>query len=64
MDKSTRILIGIFCSLKLCFLLVSNVYSCFQGDELLHIESGNHLAWGYMEYPPMIGFLTFLQNIL
>lgn len=64
MDKSTRVLIGVFCVVKLCILLIADSYSGFQGDELLHIESGNHLAWGYMEYPPMIGFLAFLQNIL
>ncbi|HZH70820.1 MAG TPA: glycosyltransferase family 39 protein, partial [Flavobacteriaceae bacterium] len=35
-----------------------------QGDELLHIETGKHLAFGYMEFPPLIGALAFIQNLL
>ncbi len=34
----------------------------FQGNELLHIETGNHLALGYMEFPPLIGLLAFTNN--
>ncbi|WP_411767297.1 ArnT family glycosyltransferase [Winogradskyella sp. A3E31] len=37
--------------------------SGFQGDELLHIETGNNLAFGYMEFPPLIGVLAFIQNL-
>lgn len=55
------VLIG-FCILKLALHLVADAHSGFQGDELLHIETGNHLAFGYMEFPPMIGVLAFIQN--
>src|SRR5690606_27541805 len=27
-------------------------------------ETGNHPAFGYMEFPPLIGWLAFLQNAL
>jgi len=37
--------------------------SGFQGDELLHIETGNQLAFGYMDFPPFIAILAFIQNL-
>jgi len=43
--------------------LVADSHSGFQGDELLHIETGKHLAFGYMEFPPLIGFIAFIQNL-
>jgi 4-amino-4-deoxy-L-arabinose transferase-like glycosyltransferase len=27
-------------------------------DELLYLEEGNHLAWGFMEIPPLLGLLA------
>ena len=27
-------------------------------DEMLYLEQGHHLAWGFMEVPPMLGFLA------
>ncbi len=64
MSKTSKLIIAGFCLLKLIIQCTSNYHSGFQGDELLHIESGNHLAWGYMEYPPMIGWLGYLQNLV
>ncbi|NOU38763.1 MAG: hypothetical protein HOO89_08615 [Ferruginibacter sp.] len=29
----------------------------------MHIETGKHLAFGYMEFPPLIGILAFIQNL-
>jgi hypothetical protein len=52
-----------FCILKMSMHLISDSHSGFQGDELLHIETGHHPAWGYMEFPPMIGWLAFLQDL-
>ena len=43
--------------------LVADSHSGFQGDELLHIETGKHLAFGFMEFPPLIGFIAFIQNL-
>lgn len=63
MDKSTKLVVFAFCVLKLALLLTANYHSGFQGDELLHIQTGNHLAWGYMEFPPVIGWLAFIQNL-
>lgn len=63
MTKSKRQLLLFFCLLKLTFHLISDAHSGYQGDELLHIETGHHLGWGYMEFPPLIGIFAFLQNL-
>lgn len=63
MDKRTKLIIFTFCSIKLVLHLIADNHSGFQGDELLHIETGNHVALGYMEFPPMIGLLAFIQNL-
>jgi hypothetical protein len=42
---------------------MTDFHSGFQGDELLHIETGNHLAFGFMEFPPLISVLAFVQNL-
>lgn len=64
MTKSKRYLLTFFCLIKLTLHLVADFHSGFQGDELLHIETGHHLDWGYMEFPPLIGVFAFLQNLL
>lgn len=62
-NKHIKLIIFIFCTIKLVLHLLADAHSGFQGDELLHIETGNHLAFGYMEFPPMIGLFAFLQNL-
>lgn len=63
MTKQTKLIIFFFCILKLALHLLADSHSGFQGDELLHIETGKHLAFGYMEFPPLIGILAFIQNL-
>lgn len=63
MSKQTKLIILIFCIIKLAFHLIADYHSGFQSDEFLHIETGNHPAFGYMEFPPMIGLLAFIQNL-
>lgn len=53
-----------FCIFNLALHLFADFNSGFQGDELLHIATGNHPSWGYMEFPPVIGWLAFIQNSL
>ena len=62
--KNTNFLILGFCLIKLLFHFIADFNSGFQGDEFLHIETGNHPAWGYMEFPPVIGWLAAIQNWL
>lgn len=63
MNRKTKLVIFAFCIVKLTLHLIADSNSGFQGDELLHIETGNHLAFGFMEFPPMIGVLAFIQNL-
>lgn len=63
MNRQTKLVIFVFCIVKLALHLIADSNSGFQGDELLHIETGNHLAFGFMEFPPMIGVLAFIQNL-
>ncbi len=60
--RKITFIIAFFCVLKLTLHLIADSNSGFQGDELLHIETGNHPSWGYMEFPPVIGWLAFIQN--
>jgi hypothetical protein len=63
MTKQSKLIIGVFCLLKLILHIIADKHSGFQGDELLHIATGDHLAFGYMEFPPLIGILAFIQNL-
>jgi Dolichyl-phosphate-mannose-protein mannosyltransferase len=63
MSKHTKLIILFFCVIKLTLHLIADYHSGFQGDELLHIETGNHLALGFMEFPPLIGIVAFIQNL-
>ncbi|QZK89854.1 glycosyltransferase family 39 protein [Flavobacterium sp. CHNK8] len=63
MTKQNKLIIVFFCIIKLSLHLIADYHSGFQGDELLHIETGNHLAFGYMEFPPLIGVLAYIQNL-
>ena len=63
MTKQARLIVLIFCIIKLTLHLIADSHSGFQGDELFHIETGKHLAFGYMEFPPLIGLLAFIQNL-
>jgi hypothetical protein len=63
MNRQTKLTILIFCILKLAIHLIADSHSGFQGDELLHIATGKHLAFGYMEFPPLIGIFAFIQNL-
>jgi hypothetical protein len=63
MNRQTKLIVLFFCVLKLILHLIADSHSGFQGDELLHIETGKHLAFGYMEFPPLIAIIAFIQNI-
>lgn len=64
MKKSYLILI-LFVIVKfvLQYSLVSPVYD-LQRDEYLHLDQGNHLAWGYISVPPVSSWISWLIKIL
>jgi hypothetical protein len=61
--KPELIIILLFALTKLLISLVADFHSGFDGDEVLYIESGRHLAFGFMEAPPFISIMAFLQNL-
>lgn len=61
--KKPTLLILFFCTIKLLIHVIADSDSGFQGDEFLHIETGHHLDWGFMEFPPVIGLLACIQNL-
>lgn len=50
--------------IKLLIQLWGNGRYGFHRDELLHLSAGEHLDWGFFEFPPFIAFIGFLADIL
>ena len=57
-DKNLNLLIAGFAIFKLLIHLFTNSNYGLHRDEFLYLAEGQHLAWGYMEVPPMIAFLA------
>ena len=62
MNKNNR-LIYILALLKfiLPFVLVPSFYQAHR-DEYLYMTEGKHLAWGFMEVPPMLAILAWINH--
>lgn len=45
------------------YTLISPEYE-LQRDEYLHLDQGNHLAWGYLSVPPVSSWISWLIKIL
>jgi len=56
-----RIILVFFILLKflLQYLSINPIYELHR-DEYLHLDLGNHLAWGYTTVPPITGWLSFV----
>ncbi len=63
MNRQTKLIVLFFCIIKLILHVIADSHSGFQGDELLHIETGKHLAFGYMEFPFLISLIALIQNL-
>ena len=50
-------------SVLLLHLLTANRYGYF-GDEMYHMACGQHLAWGYVDQPPLIAVFAWLTRHL
>jgi hypothetical protein len=61
--KVEYIIIILVVIIKTALHLIADSNSGLDGDEVYHIEIGKHLAFGYMEFPPLIGLLSWIQNL-
>jgi hypothetical protein len=44
------------------FILQNSFYQLHR-DEYLYLAEGKHLAWGFMEVPPMLSVLAWITNL-
>ena len=44
------------------YFLQSPVYEPHR-DELLYLAEGHHMAWGFMEIPPLLSVFAWLTNL-
>ena len=63
MKKYLPIILGLSL-FKLIIHLYGNQNYGFHRDELLHLSVGEHLDWGYMEFPPFIAFIGKFSHFL
>ncbi len=63
MTKKTLLLLG-FILLKffLQYILISADYD-LQRDEYLHLDQGQHLAWGYQSVPPFSSWVSYIIRL-
>ena len=62
MQKGSRLLY-ILALIKLItpFILQNSFYQPHR-DEFLYLAEGHHMAWGFMEVPPMLSVFALLTN--
>lgn len=53
-----------FAVAKLLLHLLTNREYGFHRDELLYLELGRHLDWGYWSNPPMIGLISYCNQLV
>ncbi|CAN5310663.1 hypothetical protein BH11BAC6_BH11BAC6_15380 [soil metagenome] len=64
MKKINRLLYLLaFIKLVAPFFLQSSYYQPHR-DEFLYLAEGHHMAWGYMEIPPLLSVFAWITNLL
>lgn len=63
--KPNKRLLYILALVKLLipFLLYNSYYQLHR-DEYLYLAEGHHMAWGYLEVPPLLSVFAWLTNLL
>lgn len=57
--KALMAVVGIAALRFVILMIGANRYGYF-GDELYFLAAGEHLAWGYVDFPPLIAFVAWL----
>ncbi len=60
-DRSTRLLLALALGKLLIQFAGINHYGFFR-DEFYYMACGEHLAWGYVDQPPLIAFVAWLAR--
>jgi hypothetical protein len=60
--RDRRLIGGIGLLVFLAHMLVSGRYGYFT-DELYYLACSHHLAWGYVDQPPLIAFISWLERV-
>jgi hypothetical protein len=61
--RDRRLIGAIALFVFLAHLLVSSRYGYFV-DELYYLACSHHLAWGYVDQPPLIAVITWLERVV
>src|SRR5919205_2813952 len=57
------VLLGLALADFIAHMLVSGNYGYFR-DELYYIEAGRHLAFGYVDFPPLIALVAKFLDVI
>jgi hypothetical protein len=60
--RDRRLIGGIGLIVSLAHMMVSSRYGYFV-DELYYLACSHHLAWGYVDQPPLIAVITWLERL-
>jgi hypothetical protein len=60
-DSANKIVFAIAVAAFLAQFLTATRYGIFR-DELYYLDCARHLQWGYVDQPPLIAFLTWLER--
>jgi hypothetical protein len=63
MKKEYRLLYALAVIKFIVPFLLQNAYFQPQRDEFLYLAEGHHLAWGYMEIPPLLSVFAWITNL-
>ena len=63
MSKTTRLIL-LFAIVKLLipYLFIHPMYELHR-DEYLYLSESDHLAWGYIEAPPLLSLLGYISSL-